>query len=144
MQSLKKTTTKPRLCAGAVLVLLAALLVPATEAQTPTLGKAVDNTALTWTTGGSADWFGQTSVYYYDGDAAQSGAPPSGQSSWIETTVSGPGFLTFYWKASPPTYLDFYVDGTRQAECTSINWQLKGYSIPPGLHTLRCVTGHDL
>ncbi len=136
---MKRTTTIHRLCAGAVLALLVALLAPATEAQTPTLGEAVDNTALTWTTGGSADWLGQTSVYYYDGDAAQSGAPSSGQSSWIETTVNGPGFLTFYWKVASGAQLDldFYIDDTKQAECNSTSWQLKGYSIPSGSHSLR-------
>ncbi len=136
---MKRATTTHWLCAGAVLALLAALLAPTAQAQPPTLGEAVDNTALTWTTGGSADWFGQTSVYYYGGDAAQSGAPASGQSSWIETTVSGPGFLTFYWKVASGAQLDldFYVDSVSQAECSSTNWQLRGYSIPSGSHTLR-------
>jgi len=135
-----KTVAMRRLGSVVVLLLLVATALSATaDAQTTTLGEAVDNTSLTWTTGGDADWFGQTSVYYYDGDAAQSGAPASGQSSWIETTVSGPGLLTFYWKVSPGAFLelDFYLDGTRQAECNNTNWQLKGYSIPSGSHTLR-------
>ncbi len=122
-----------------VSLLVVTLSLSTIEAQTVTLGEAVDNTTLTWTTGGSADWFGQTSVYYYDGDAAQSGAPASGQSSWIETTVNGPGFLAFYWKVSSGAFLelDFYLDGARLAECNKTNWQLRGYSIPSGSHTLR-------
>ncbi len=129
-----------RLCFGIFITLLVGILSrSATRAQTVTLGEAVDNTDLTWSTGGSAQWFGQTSVYHYDGDAAQSGAPASGQSSWIETAVSGPGFLTFYWKVATGAQLDldFYIDGAKQAECNTTNWQLKGYSIPAGMHTLR-------
>ena len=37
------------------------------------LGDAVDNTDLSWSTGGHANWFGQTSTFYEDGDAAESG-----------------------------------------------------------------------
>jgi len=139
MKPLRNVTTF-RLRSGVFVSLLVVILsLSAIKAQAVTLGEAVDNIVLTWTTGGTVPWFGQTSVYYYDGDAAQSGAPSSGQSSWIETTVTGPGFLTFYWKVSPgaASDLDFYVDDARQAECSSTNWQLRGYSIPSGLHTLR-------
>ena len=111
------------------------------ENATITLGEALDNTSLTWTTGGDADWFGQKSVYYYGGDAAQSGDITGGQSSWIETTVTGPGILSFYWKVSSSTawtWLGFYIDGVEQSKCwTDEEWKLKTYSIPSGDHTLR-------
>ncbi len=125
-----------------VLLLLVAMLPSATaNAQTPTLGEAVDAESLTWTTGGDADWFGQTSAYYYDGDAAQSGDIGSGQSSWIETTVTGPGILSFYWKVSSiwaSSDLEFYMDGVRQSWCRAYEeWEAQAYSIGPGSHTLR-------
>ena len=61
-----KTVTVWQLGSGAVLLsLVITLLSTVASAQAITLGEAVDNTALTWTTGGDADWFGQTSVYYY-------------------------------------------------------------------------------
>jgi hypothetical protein len=90
------------------------------QAETPSpspLGQAVDNTGLAWSTTGDADWFRQTTISYYDGDAAQSGSITHGQGTSLETTVTGPGTLTFYWKVSSQSnmaghdYLRFYIDG---------------------------------
>jgi len=124
----------------ALLVLLLATFSTIAWAQTITLGEAVDNTSLTWTTGGDANWFGQTSVYYYDGDAAQSGNVGSGQQSWIETTVTGPGILSFYWKVSFGfTWLSFYMDGVKKLDCWTYEWERRLFSVPSGTHTLRWV-----
>jgi len=139
-----KTVTVWHLGSGAVLLsLVITLLSTVASAQAITLGEAVDNTALTWTTGGDADWFGQTSVYYCDGDAAQSGDMDSGQnrSSWIQTTVTGPGILSFYWKVSSSyamADLEFYIDDVEKVKCwTYDEWEPEVYSIPSGEHTLR-------
>ncbi|HOB59350.1 MAG TPA: PKD domain-containing protein, partial [Methanoregulaceae archaeon] len=112
----------------------------APSSGTPTLGDAVDNTGLAWTTGGSANWFPETTQSYYDGDAAQSGAIGNSQSTYLQTTVTGPGTLTFWWKVSSQTrdYLRFYVDGTLQASMQGeVAWQQKTYSIAEGTHTLK-------
>ena len=105
------------------------------------LGEAVDNTDLTWTTGGDpTEWFAQTTTSYYDGDAAQSGDVAHGYSTWLQTTVTGPGMLTFYWKVSCYTYdyLIFYVNDIEQARISgSVDWQQKSYSLTSGTHTLR-------
>lgn len=140
-----ETATTWRLCSAVVLLLL--LLAPYSakaNAEAISLAEALDNASLTWATGGDADWFGQTSVYYHDGDAAQSGDVASGQSSWIETTVTGPGILSFYWKADWFTYLVFYVDGIEKTKCWSHEWEVKTYSIPSGNHTLRWVYAPSL
>ena len=100
----------------------------------------MDNTALSWSTGGSNNWFAQGSTYYYGGDAAQSGAISHTQESWLQTTLSGPGTLQFYWKVSSEAncdYLEFYFDGVRQSRISgNQNWQQKSYSIPLGSHTV--------
>jgi hypothetical protein len=105
------------------------------------LGEAVDNTSLAWTTGGDANWYGQNTVYYYGGDAARSGAITHNQSSWIQTTVTGPGTLTFYWKVSSESgwdFLRFYIDGVEQTRISGeVNWTQKTYSIASGSHTLK-------
>jgi hypothetical protein len=105
------------------------------------LGEAVDNASLTWTTGGNANWYGQNTVYYYGGDAARSGAITHNQSSWIQTTVTGPGTLTFYWKVSSESgydFLRFYIDGVEQTRISGeVNWTQKTYSIASGSHTLK-------
>jgi len=104
------------------------------------LVEAVDNSGLTWFTGGDADWSGQTSTYYYDGDAAQSGNISHNQSTWIQTMVSGPGNLSFYWNVSSEANVDcleFYIDCIKQDRISGdVYWEQKSYDISPGLHTL--------
>ncbi|MEA2055031.1 MAG: DNRLRE domain-containing protein [Candidatus Thermoplasmatota archaeon] len=104
------------------------------------LGEAVDNTDLTWSTGGNANWFGQTQTYYYGGDAAQSGDISDNQNTWIKTTVGGQGTLKFYWKVSSETnydYLRFYIDSSQQTGISgNVDWQQKTYSISSGSHEL--------
>ena len=71
------------------------------------IGEAVDNTGLTWTTGGNANWASQTTVSYNGGDAAKSGTISHNQSTWVQTTVTGPGTLSFYWKVSSESNYDY-------------------------------------
>ena len=108
---------------------------------TVSIAEAVDNTQLTWTTGGNVNWFGQTSVYYNGGDAAQSGAITHNQVSYVQTTVTGPGTLSFYWKVSSESnydYLIFYIDGTEQTKISGeVSWTQKTYTIASGTHTLQ-------
>ena len=104
------------------------------------LGEAVDNTDLSWGTGGDGGWFGQANTYYYDGDAAESGDISDGESTYLETTVTGSGDLSFYWKVDSELgydYLRFYIDGAEQAKISgSTSWAQKTYSIDSGSHTL--------
>ena len=107
-----------------------------------TLGTALDNTSLTWTTGGDIGWGAQT-VTTHDGvDAAQSGAIGDSQNTWIQTTVTGPGTLYYWWTVSSETgwdYLSFYCDGFLQAgriSGTSGGWTQQGWTLSAGTHTL--------
>ncbi len=105
------------------------------------LPEAVDNPSLIITTGGNASWIGQTSISYFGGDAAQSGQILDSGNTWMETAISGPVTLSFYWKVSSETnydFLEFYIDNTLQNRISgNINWQRKNYSINAGTHTLR-------
>lgn len=103
---------------------------------------AVDNCDLTWTTGGNADWFEQTTTAYYDDDALQSGAVTDGQSTYVQTTVQGPGVLTFRWRVSSSysDTLSFYIDGVSQDSISgsyNTSWYQGSYNIPGGTHTLK-------
>jgi hypothetical protein len=111
------------------------------EIVTTSLVTALDGSSLVWTTGGSAAWVGQTSVTHDGADAAQSGFATHGQESWLQTTVSGPGTLSFWWKVSSESdydWLRFHLDGVLQEQISGeVNWQQRSYSLPVGSHTLR-------
>ena len=103
------------------------------------LGEAVD-ADLKWTTGGSKTWFGQTAISYYDGDAARSRSLNDDQYTYIHTSVTGPGTLSFYWKvSSEPNWdiLEFYIDSTLQRGISGeVDWLQESYQIASGSHTL--------
>jgi len=114
--------------------------------QTPpevTLEEALDTSEITWITGGDAEWFGQTSVFYYGNDAAQSGLITDNQTSWLTTTVEGPGTLDFYWKVSSEENFDFlifYIDNVEQDRISGeTDWIDKSYEISSGQHELKWV-----
>jgi hypothetical protein len=113
-----------------------ASLIPSEVGMVPplpdTLSEALD-TALSFTTGGNANWFAQTTTSQYGGDAAQSGGISHNQESWMQTTVSGAGTVSFYWKVSSGAgydFLEFYIDGSLEDQIRgSVNWQQKTYTI---------------
>jgi len=106
-----------------------------------TICGAVDNCNLTWDTGGDADWFEQVDTYYNDGDAAQSGDIEDSESTYIQTTVIGPGELSFWWKVSSEydDHLTFYLDGVEKTFIygTGGGWTQKTYNLGSGAHTLK-------
>jgi RHS repeat-associated protein len=75
------------------------------------------------------------------GDAAQSGAISNNGQSWMQTTVSGPGIIRFYWKVSSQLgdYVEFFIDSVRQARISgTTDWQGQSYTITgSGTHTLK-------
>ncbi|HWI83304.1 trypsin-like peptidase domain-containing protein [Ramlibacter sp.] len=108
---------------------------------TVALAAALDNTSLAWTSGGNAPFAAQNSIVSYGAAAAQSGAIGSSQSSWLATTVTGPGMLTFDWKVSSEANYDFLtvsLDGVKQlAWSGETDWYTSSVSIPAGVHTVR-------
>src|SRR4030042_240901 len=102
----------------------------------PTLNPALDNPNLTFTLGGNVNWFPEPTTSYYGGSAAQSGAISNSQSSWLETTVVGPGNFSFYWKvSSEPDYdfIEFYIGAVRQARISgNVDWPRKFFSFYAG------------
>ena len=106
-----------------------------------TLNQALDNNRLSFTTGGDANWFGQNTTWHYGGSAAQSGAVLDGQTSWLQTTVQGPGTMTFYWKISTEEGYDrliWYMDGILQWDMSGTStWNLATIKVPSGNHTIK-------
>lgn len=113
----------------------------------PQLCDALDDCSLTWSSGGAAQWISQTETTHDDVDAGQSGAINDSQESWMETTVTGPGILTFWWKVSSEDFFDYlevYVDDVfNSAISGEVNWQQKSLVIGNGAQTIRWLYSKD-
>ncbi|MEI8044162.1 MAG: hypothetical protein WCL11_22315, partial [Verrucomicrobiota bacterium] len=106
-----------------------------------TLEEALNVTNLTFTTGGDAPWFIETTNRHDGVMALQSGAIGDNQKSWLRTTVSGPGTLTFWYAFStevghdcyrPPWFADFdYGSGGAY-----YLWYQQTLNVLPGIWTL--------
>ncbi|MDB6034090.1 MAG: conserved repeat domain protein [Verrucomicrobiales bacterium] len=81
---------------------------PATLTVTPFLSfsEALDTANLVWTSGGTLPWIAQTNTSHDNRSALQSGAITDSQESWIETTVNGPGTISFWWKVDSENGFD--------------------------------------
>ena len=103
---------------------------------------AVDSPALIFNTTNDAPWLGQSATTQDTVDAGQSGLIGDSQDTWVQTTVNGPGNLSFWWKVSSEVgfdYLEFYVNGVLQAGRISgnVDWLQKTYPLGGGTHILR-------
>ena len=109
--------------------------------ETVSLSEALDTDTFTWTIGGNADWTGQKVECFNGGDAVQSGAIEHRQTSWLQTTATGPGTLSFAWKVSSEQgfdYLKFYVDGAVQEKISGDpEWSEETYSLGEGTYTVK-------
>lgn len=102
---------------------------------------AVNAPTLTFTTGGDINWIGQTAVSQDGVDAARSGPIGDGQQSWMQTTVTGPGSLLYWWKVSSEAggdVLRFNVDGVTQDQLSgAVDWKQGARFLGAGTHTLQ-------
>ena len=119
-----------------------------TVAAALTIGEAVDAPELVWTNGGTGVWTGQTTTVHDGVDAAESAQIGfNSRSNWIQTTVSGPGTLKFWWRVSSETnwdYLTFLVDGTSNRGISGeAAWQQASNRVAAGAHALRWRYGKD-
>ena len=114
------------------------------------LGEAVNAPSLIWQTGGGAAWFPEAYTTHDGLHAAQSGAITNNQSTWIETDVTGPGTLTFWWRVSSENNYDWLTcttNGTRFTRISGTNalsWEQQQISLPPGQTTLRWTYSKDV
>jgi uncharacterized repeat protein (TIGR01451 family) len=112
------------------------------------IAEALDAGELWWSLGGDKMW-GNTNSYTHDGtDSAQTGPIGHNQETWIETSVYGPGTLTFWWLISSQAGYDilrFDIDGqqTNSISGTTGNWTKITNSVGPGWHTLRWTYSKD-
>jgi hypothetical protein len=105
------------------------------------LANALDNDQLLWESGGSQPWYAQAGDQTDGVDAAASGALGGEEASWVETTVTGPGNLTFQWKIRLPAgggALIVAIDGEEIARISgATEWANQSVYVPPGTHLIR-------
>ena len=111
----------------------------------PSLSDALDTPSLTWNTSSNASWFAQSTITQDGIDAAQSPDITHAQTTSLETTLSGPGTLTFWWKVnSQPNYdkLYFFINNVAQSGSLApisggADWEQKTVTIPTGSQTIK-------
>ena len=113
------------------------------------LARTLDAPALVFTTGGSRPWRG----FAQEDSPAGGSCARSGEllddngESWIETTVAGPGRLSWLWRVSSEKDYDLLhvsVDGALVASVSGeVPWTERGIDIPAGTHTLRWTYDKD-
>lgn len=110
-------------------------------ARAQTLGEALNATNLEWTTSGDGLWFAETNISHDGVAAAQTGTISNNQSSVLETTVTGPGTLTFWWQVpfQGTHALVFYIDGIAQESIYGSSWRQRTNYLGDGNHVLQWV-----
>lgn len=148
MKSIKRPITRHLETTLALGVALATLGLTYSTAHA-SLGDAVDSPSLPWITGGNASWFSQTTTTHDGADAAESGSIINLEQTSIQTTVTGPGVLVFWWKVSSEfdfDFLSFYTNGVLFVDPVTLEeqsisgeppWERNVYEFPNGTHTLR-------
>ncbi len=105
------------------------------------IAQAVDAPQLTFTTGGNKPWIISTSSNHDGVDSVESGWITHSQQSYLETTVTGPAYINFWFQLQSEfggDYFRFSIDGEElwYSEGTHL-WRLLGFNVPPGIHTVR-------
>src|SRR2546426_10268549 len=99
------------------------------------------STLFPYTTLFRSPWFGQSSTNHDGIDAAQTPLlTDPAQQSWVRTTVTGPGSLSFWWKFAPSydDLLEFSIDGIVQTNLSLMSdWQRMTFNVPAGAHVLQ-------
>ncbi len=104
------------------------------------LAQVLGATNLTFTNVGSTPWFGETTVTHDGVAAVQSSAVNDPQTSTLQTTVTGPGTLSFWWQISAPVFnsVEFQFGGiTQVAIFGNTSWTQQVIYLGDGVQTLQ-------
>jgi hypothetical protein len=111
------------------------------------LGTALDNTDISWFSGGDAPWRVETGSDYVNGSIAISGDVSDDQQSVLHTQVTGPGTLSFRWRASTEEFVDAITFLLDNRVSTYIeggeDWTTASQTIPDGVHNLTWIYKKD-
>jgi hypothetical protein len=116
--------------------------------DSPSFESAADSEGLRWESRGDRVWSPQITLGQYGSHALQSGSIGNNESSILETQMTGPGTLNFFWKVSSESGVDslrLLLDGEQQDIITGdIDWTNRTLSIPAGEHTIRWAYTKDI
>jgi hypothetical protein len=109
---------------------------------------ALGTTNMTWILGGDSLWFEQTQTVKEGPSALQSGPITNNLQSWITTTVTGPGSLSFWWRVSSEGGYDKLTCSIDDSPQKSISgnksgWMFERLTIGEGLHTIKWAYSKD-
>ena len=118
-----------------------AVLTVLTNFEPIPLAEALDTSNLVWSTTGSPAWEGHYATTHDGLDAARSGIIADGATSSLQTTVNGPGVLSFWWKISSETNADFltlFFNTAQQARFSGgVDWELRTFNVPLGSQVVK-------
>lgn len=108
------------------------------------LGLALDNTNLSWSTSGTGNAFGWSASanapHTGASDASSGGLSTADTTSTLQTTVTGPGTLGFWWRTSSATCQLSLVSGKQTLATYGgpfTSWQSATFYLPAGTQTLK-------
>ncbi len=110
--------------------------------QGQTLGEALNAPGLTWTTSGASGWFVENFAFFtHDGVSAVRNSTGPFQSSTLQTTVTGPGKITFWWNDNfSSSTLAFTVNGVLVTNTYQWGfWRKETIFLGAGSQTLRWI-----
>jgi len=123
--------------------LVALLTIPSPIRAQSAVGLALDAPEFLWVAGGDGPWgpiFNDASLTH-DGEDVLYSYVGENEVSWFETTVPGPGTLSFWWKISTVNNsdgMDLTIDGIEQTNLVgNADWQEVQLTFPANIHTLR-------
>ena len=147
---LGKDTGAYRMIASNALGIASSQIANITMPFNTNLAASLNTTNFQWATlDRNTPWFAQNRETH-DGDAAgQSGATTNGGSSALQTYISSPGTLRFWWKVSSEEGFDFlrvYVDQSTTPLMSisgETGWEQRTLTFTNGTHTVRWVYSKD-
>lgn len=128
--------------------LCAAVILGRGAESTGEIGEAVDAPGLVWRNDPVHPWFAQSDASHDLVDAIRSGSITHNKNSWIEADVTGPGRISFWWRAScEPGYdrATVLLSGVEQRSNWSDvkTWIFVQFNVPAGTHVIRWVYEKD-
>jgi len=125
-----------------------AVIIDVAGAVASAIAEALNATNLAWTTAGNAPWFVQSAVTHDGVAAVRSGVIVNSRQSTLQTAVTGPGTLSFWWKVSSENsydYLRFYTNTVELAAISGeFGWEQKTFYLGDGAQALQWIYSKDV